>query len=508
MTTPSIFQESLVYWGLALVVGLALLVILLGEAIERLQRRANPAAQGLRQIRHVVLPLLALLLALRQVLGVDGSDNAMRLVETLFWGAVVYAGLTLLSNMVQIRNADTTAWVSKLPGLFFILGRALLVLFITYYVLSSIWQIDVSNLFTAVGIGALAVSFALQETLSNLVSGFLLLIDRPFKTGDWIVIQGQWMEVIEVGWRTTKCRGTTKLGNHIIPNSVLSSQTIENYGMATRGDFYRHDEHLLFSFDDPPNTVVDVLHNVMRNVDGILQSPPNRAPQVYIRAYRDNGIEYRLRFWFDGWDWWPVLHGLRLQVYYAAKRHDLTIPYPASVQYAGIQETPATDRHAEILELLRKTPALALLADDMVETLAREAAFARYGAGERIMHQDETHTDLYIIHSGGVLLTATDADGQLHEIARLIPGEIFGETALLSDESNPVTVRATTDSELLVLDHAAVAELAHQNTRFALEMNSFIEERKRTVTTVLGAEALEHQDRVQDSWVDLIRSTS
>ena len=144
-------RQELVLWGVGLVIGLAVLVIVLGEVIERLQQQGNPFAKGLRQVRHIVLPILALLLALRQVVGIAGASEAMCIIETLFWVTVVYTGLTLLSNLVQLGQHHTNLWVNKTPTLFFALMRAAIVLIIAYHVISDVWEINISKLFTAVG---------------------------------------------------------------------------------------------------------------------------------------------------------------------------------------------------------------------------------------------------------------------------------------------------------------------------------------------------------------------
>lgn len=61
---------------------------------DRLQARQNPLAEAVKQVRHVALTLLALILLLRQILGLTHSTNTMRLVERIFWLVIIYVGLT------------------------------------------------------------------------------------------------------------------------------------------------------------------------------------------------------------------------------------------------------------------------------------------------------------------------------------------------------------------------------------------------------------------------------
>lgn len=251
-------------------VGLPVFTIALGELSERLQARANPLAQGLQQLRLAALPMLVLLLLMRQVLGWSASTGAMRLLESLFGFTVIYVGLTFLSNLTRLSQQRSTAWLAQAPRLFLTLSRALLVLMIGYYVLSSIWQVDVSSLFTAVGIGALAISFALQDTLSNLVSGFLLLVDQPFRPGDYVEIEDRdyFLIVEEVNWRAVRFRAEPTYAIEVIPNGALGSAAIRNFGQ--RGAPYRILYFLPFAYTDPPNRVKKLLLEVLQQEEGVL----------------------------------------------------------------------------------------------------------------------------------------------------------------------------------------------------------------------------------------------
>ena len=91
--------------------------------------------------------------------------------------------------------------------------------------------IHLTAVWTTLGVGSVAVAFALQETLSNFFAGLYLLADRPITPGDYVKLDaGQEGYVVHVGWRSTSIR---TLGNNmvIIPNSILAKATITNYSM-------------------------------------------------------------------------------------------------------------------------------------------------------------------------------------------------------------------------------------------------------------------------------------
>ncbi len=222
------FNQELLGWAIILAIGLPIAVLVLGELSERLQRQGNPLAHGVRQIRHVVLPVLAVLLVMQHILGIEDTESSYRMVETLFWMTVVYVAFILVRQLVQLDAETPTSWTANVPPLFFALGRGVVIFWVATHVLSGIWGVDLSKMGTAAGVLTMAIEFALQDTIGNLVSGFLLLADRPFKEGDWCLMNGEWLVVKHIGWRTTRFEDAGNGGDRIIPNGSLSKQSITN----------------------------------------------------------------------------------------------------------------------------------------------------------------------------------------------------------------------------------------------------------------------------------------
>jgi small-conductance mechanosensitive channel len=92
---------------------------------------------------------------------------------------------------------------------------------------------DVMSLVTALGVSSLAVGLAAKETLSNMISGFILIIDQNLRPGDRINLAGSIGDVVEIGLRSTQIR--TSEGNLlIVPNSELVNTKILNLSVPTR----------------------------------------------------------------------------------------------------------------------------------------------------------------------------------------------------------------------------------------------------------------------------------
>ena len=96
------------------------------------------------------------------------------------------------------------------------------------------WGVNLTALLAGLGLGGLAVALAAQETLSNLVGYFSIILDRPFDVGDFI-ISGDFEGVVEeIGFRATRIRRPDRAMIHV-PNSILASQVVTNWSQTLNG---------------------------------------------------------------------------------------------------------------------------------------------------------------------------------------------------------------------------------------------------------------------------------
>src|SRR6185503_4144042 len=104
-------------------------------------------------------------------------------------------------------------------------------------------------------VGALILGLALQDTLGNLFAGLAIQVEKPFRVGHWVTIGGKDGLVSEITWRATKIR--TKTGNFVVvPNSVLSRDTITNYSEPTRETRLEVNVHA--GYEVAPNVIKQV----------------------------------------------------------------------------------------------------------------------------------------------------------------------------------------------------------------------------------------------------------
>ena len=499
-------ERSILIWGLVIILGVPSLALILLECIRFMERRKSLLTPVVRNLWRYVLPLVSILVVMRQLLQLPATALAVRLVETGVWLATIVTLISLINAVLTTKEAKPGTFQFQIPNLFFQAIRAGVIVLLLAQLLGSTWKVNVGGIFQALGVGSVVIALALQDTFSSLVSGFLLLFDRPFKIGDWIEFDGTKGYVVDQNWRSVTLSNPGWEKKVVVPNGVLAGAKIDNFGQ----EGVWKSVSVSFSYDDAPNRVLAALNTISLGLDR--NNNPNIKlidPNVYpmIDSFGDSGINYSI--WFKKMPTpgnIPITNTLMSRIYSVAKRYKLTMPYPIGVQYnvdakegiPSIIPNQLEDRHQEIFTFLRSLPYLSYFNSTVVETLAKEITLKDYALEELIIQAGEPDEGLYILLQGSVKLFIQDMHGNDKEVYRLSVGSFFGEMALLPGELSPVSVLALDDVQVLILNHSSAQKLIDSNPRFALEMNQYIEERKRSVYLAKGLENMstEHVEKV------------
>lgn len=477
-------EQMQITWALILIAVFPASSIGLGEMVSRLRSRNHPLTETCQSIRVLVLPPLAVVLVAMHLFQVPADDDVLRVAFTVMGLAITYS-LIALVNGILVPGDCHYAWQIKVPNLLFQVARVGVILGVAAYLLAVVWRVDLSRVIAALGVGSLVIALALQDTLSNLVSGFLLIFESPFQVGDWVRIQDVEGEVLEVNWRAVRLK-TPDHDVVIIPNGVLGKETIYNYTLL----YPLHGDRITFTFshEDPPNRVIPVLKAAALAVNGILPEP---EPEVRPLKFSDHQAEYEVQYCIDDFTNASAIQGqFMTNVYYAAKRHQLRSPMPAEKHYVWHDHPANTqDDLPNILHALAALPIFRGLEETELEALAQQAAIKYYGAGEIIMQSGKFDEGICILLKGQVLLSSPRPNGNAAAITALETGDLFGEMALLRNEPSLVSVIALQDVELVVLNSDAVFAIARQHSSFALEMNRFIDERKKLIQRSIEADS-------------------
>jgi len=175
-------------------------------------------------------------------------------------------------------------------------GRTLLVT-ISAITLLSLFNLNVNALIAALGVGGLALSLAAQDTLSNVISGIMIMLDQPFRVGDRIEIKGlgTWGDVVDIGLRSTRIR-TRDNRLVIVPNNTISTDQIVNYTYPDPR--YRIEIEIGIAYGQDIEMVRKVLVDTVSKVEGVL---PNRPVDALYVTMGDSAMTFRVRWWINSY---------------------------------------------------------------------------------------------------------------------------------------------------------------------------------------------------------------
>ena len=193
----------------------------------------------------------------------------------------------------------------------------------------------------AIGVG---LGFGLQKIFANLVSGFILLLDKSIKPGDVIAIADDYGRVDSLGGRYVSV--LTRDGiEHLIPNEELITTRVENWSHTQ--NLLRIRKTVGVHYKSDVKKAIELCLEAAANTPRILKDP---APVCHLQEFGDNSVNLEIRFWIDD----PmngranVVSGLLLKIWDSFHEHNIEIPYPQRDLHLrssdiGTLERPAAD---------------------------------------------------------------------------------------------------------------------------------------------------------------------
>jgi len=305
-----------------------------------------------------------------------------------------------------------------------------------------LFEVSSFSFLTGSAIVAAVTGFALQDTLGNAFAGIAIQIERPFRVGHWIGVGDHAGMVTEMTWRATKIR--TKAGNLVaLPNSQLSSMAVHNYSVPSA--LTRLQVEVGATYGVAPNVVKDALLAAARASDHVLATP---APEVLLVDFAGSAITYRVRFWIDDFaNDERAMSAVRTRIYYELRRRNIEIPWPIQVEYSRQEEPPdVAGRRDRFTHAVARVPVLAGLPEEAHRALASSATELLFADGEIIVRQGDPGASMFLILSGGVVVTLGP---EKREVAAIHAGGYFGEMSLITGDPRTATVAARGDCMVL-----------------------------------------------------------
>jgi small-conductance mechanosensitive channel/CRP-like cAMP-binding protein len=475
---------SPIAWGTALLVLFPLLIIVIGEAIHRqgAGEEAQVYALPLALLRNSVLPLAFIDILLRKVIGWESSHLAVKLADTALWIVVLNALIAVL-NILLFREKSTLAGRQRIPKLLLDLFRLFVVGCGAAFVISWVWDVDLSSLVTALGVGSVVIGLALQDTLGSLFAGIALVSARQFRVGDWIKFKDGEGLVVAMDWRSVKVR--TRAGDALyLPNGAIARESVTV--LAGAAGYTARAVEMRFPYETSPDRVIGLLTEAARQTNGFHMDPPVRPS---INEFQEKCISYRVQVrTTDPLKVSGVSSEYLSNVWYLAQRNGLAFFVDSSETTLVSGDQQGAHAEASPQNLASKLAAVGTfrIDNEALLRLVHRSRLERYRAGQTVIERGETVDHVYALTAGRAQASIDPEDGDAIALHEYEPGQLLMAKSLLRGTSTPFTLKALTEIETVAIPADDFKAMCANDLSLARDIEHMLSAREESTQRTLA----------------------
>ncbi len=256
-------------------------------------------------------------------------DNMNRTLITIliFWiiHQIIEPISYILSGLGKILTRELIGWIIKsLKILIFILGTAAVL---------ELWGIKIGPIIAGLGLFGVAVALGAQDLFKNLISGILVLVEKRFKMGDWILVEGIIEGIVEkIGFRSTVIRKFDK-SIAIIPNFQFAENAVINISQTTNWI-------ISWTINLQYDSTIDQLKTVRNEIEDYIKTNEDYKPElgyaVRVDSFAESSIDMYIRCFTktDDWDeWLAVKERLAIQIKQIVEKNGASFAFPSQSIY-------------------------------------------------------------------------------------------------------------------------------------------------------------------------------
>jgi small-conductance mechanosensitive channel len=328
---PNVFVQALATAAVFILIG-KIADVVLGKLVLKIVSRSSTSLDDqlvglLHRPVFITFVLVGLAMATRLLdLGESPEFITLGLLRTMaivIWFHFIRGVLEIVLSAIKHNPKNKPSLVSILP----LLDTALKIVLLTVaiYFIFLAWNINVTAWVASAGIVGLALSFAAQDTLSNLFAGVAIIADTPYKMGDFIILEsGERGQVTHIGLRSTRILTRDDI-EITIPNGVMGNSKIIN---EAGGPSTKHRIRIAVSvaYGSDIDKVIAVLNRIATDHEEICEAP---EPRVRFRSFGDSSLDFELLCWIHKpVDRGRLKHELNCLVYKSFIDEKIEIPFP------------------------------------------------------------------------------------------------------------------------------------------------------------------------------------
>lgn len=244
-----------------------------------------------------------------------------KLPSIIFAGVILVIGIIITKIVLKaIRKMSGRSTLDKTAD-GFLHSFVSAVLYSVVIIMSlNVLGVPMASIITVLGAAGLALSLALQQCLSNVAGGFIILISKPFKAGDFVEINGITGEVEGISILYTKLLTPDNKLSYI-PNGVAANDRIVNYTVTKSR---RLDLVFSISYDSDFRKAIEVIREVVNSCPGALKTP---EPVIRLTAHGSSSLDIDCKVWVRSSEYFDLKYDLMESVKDAFDENGIEIPY-------------------------------------------------------------------------------------------------------------------------------------------------------------------------------------
>jgi small-conductance mechanosensitive channel/tellurite resistance protein/CRP-like cAMP-binding protein len=340
-------------------------------------------------------------------------------------------------------------------------------------VMHFVYKEPITAVLATSGAAAFLIGFSAQSTLGEIFSGLSLNVSHAFRVGDFLKINDIYGQVHDINWRSVSIHNPDTDSVYIFPNSVVATSVVLNYNAPT-GRF-RNTIPFVVEPSASPEFVIRIISEALKHTRHVFREPP---PEFNITGFTDLGVEYRVRYYFDGnAAWWDSQKELCTTVWTTLRRHGIRLAIDRHKLLSGDElenspwTTPTPPSAESVRAALGKSPIFASLTKRELELLTADAVQRDYTPPDCVYQKGDKGASLFVVAEGLVSFNNVDDNGKEVEVCQGGAGTVFGLPREPGESTRSQRVQALQYSKLFEFKGEESIQSVTENSEFRTRFN-------------------------------------
>ncbi len=405
------------------------------------------------------------------------------LIITLYFIPSIFIMIFYKYEVLSLNDKTGTT----IPEIITFLFQFLLFAIPSFLVLSFVFDFELTSILAAGGIVFAAIALSLQSSLSDLIKGIFVNIERPFSINDWITVDDKTGYVENITWRSTRIR-TFENTEVIIPNEIVADSILTNWSKQDKvamSEGFHIFNKLYFHPSHDPENISKLLYNALKKVKPVDGREQLHRQWVKFIGVTEKGLEFAVAFDCTKRILKNSMQDVVLMEIHKTLRH-AGIQMSAGRLYGKLENDiglNALDMHRapEDFEkrkvsnynpynesiknrvLLDKIPIFMSLNSEDLNEIAENAERLHFEKDDYIIKQHDSGDSLYVINDGVVSVYLDNENKEKVFLAKLGVGDFVGEGSLLTGEPRSANVIAETPCIVIKVSKDIIKDIFSKN---------------------------------------------